>query len=182
LSFGRWLRRLYLLYFSQPAGERALYRYLLSRPLRSVVELGMKLNGRTARVLEIAGWSGEELRYTGIDLFDARPEGQEALKLKSAFAGLRRPGVQVQLVPGDPFSALARVSNSLMGTDVIIIGAEQDEESLSRAWTWVPRMLKPDSRVLLEETTESARTWRLMPREEILKRAEAAKGTRRRAA
>ena len=182
MSFGRWFRKLYLLYLSQPAGERALFRHLLGRPVRSVVEVGVRLETRTERLLEIAGWSGGELRYTGIDLFEARPEGQEKITLKAAFAKLRRPTVHVQLVPGDPYSALVRVANSLAGTDVVIVSADVDQESLERAWVWVPRMLKPGSAVLLEEATEAARTWRVMPQAEVLKRAEAAKGGRRKAA
>jgi hypothetical protein len=154
LSVGSLLRSVYLLYFSQPAAERALYRAARARPVRSIVELGIGLMGRTQRLLEVASWraAGAELRYTGIDLFESRPSGQPPLPLKQAFASLQRSRVKVQLVPGEPDVALKRVANSLTHTDLLLIAANQDCDSLARAWTWMPRMLTPVSIVFLEET------------------------------
>src|SRR5262245_42549056 len=95
LSVGRLLRSLYLRYWSQPAADRALYKAIYSHSIRSIVELGIGLEGRTQRVLEVCLWRRgiESLRYTGIDLFEARPAGQSRLSLKEAFARLREPGV-----------------------------------------------------------------------------------------
>ena len=69
------------------------------------------------------------------------------MSLKQAFAALRQPEVKVQLVPGDPNMALRRVANSLTGTDLLLIAADQDRDSLAAAWTWVPRMLTATSLV-----------------------------------
>ena len=184
MSFGRLLRSLYLLYFAQPASDRALYKAVRARPVRSIVELGIGLGGRTERVLEIAGWKAESLRYTGIDLFEARPDGEERLSLKAAHAQLQRPNLRVQLVPGDPYSALMRAANGLTGTDLVLISASQDRESLARAWTWMPRMLTPASLVLMEElgANESGPRWRQVPVEEIQKLAASATRSQRRAA
>jgi hypothetical protein len=184
LSVGRLLRSLYLLYLSQPASRRGLYKAVRARPVRSIVELGIGLGGRTERILEIAGWRAESLRYTGVDLFEARPGGAQGISLKEAFAQLQLPGVRVQLVPGDPYTALLRVANALVGTDLLLISANQDPESLARAWTWVPRMLTPTSLVFLEEAGAKAGEthWRQVPSDEIQRLATAVSRSQRRAA
>src|SRR5438067_12197918 len=94
LGVGSLLRSIYLRYFSQPAGERAIYRAIRDKPIRSIVELGVDLS-RARRLLEMASWrcNGLPLRYTGIDLFDSRPSAQSTLTLKQAFAALRLPDV-----------------------------------------------------------------------------------------
>jgi hypothetical protein len=184
LSVGRLLRSLYLRYWSQPAADRALFKAIHSQPIRSIVELGIGLEGRTQRVLEVCLWhkGSEPLRYTGIDLFEARPAGQSRLTLKEAFARLREPGVRVQLVPGDPHAALRQVANSLAGTDLLLIAADQDRESLMRAWPWMPRMLSPTSLVFQEEAGAKVIPghWRKLSVEDVRKlAAEAGKSLRR---
>jgi hypothetical protein len=184
VSVGRLLRSFYLLYFSQPAGDRALYRVARSRPLRSIVEIGIGSTTRTQRLLEIALWraSSAGVRYTGIDLFEARPSGRQALTLKHAFAALKRPHVHLQLVPGEADAALKRVANALTKTDLVVISADETSESLARAWTWMPRMLTPESLVLLEEAPSKAGqpAWRPLKLPEIQRlAAEAAKSLRR---
>jgi len=182
LSVGSLLRSVYLRYFSQPAGERALYRAIGARPIRSIVELGVNPL-RARRILEVASWrsAGSPLRYTGIDLFDSRPADQSTLTLKQAHAALHIPNVRSQLVPGDPYAALRRVANSLPSTDLLLIAADQDRESLARAWTWVPRMLTATSLLLIEETaTKPAQTcWRVLPIAEVQRLAGTANPARR---
>jgi hypothetical protein len=176
------LRSAYLRYFSQPAGERAIYRAIGRTPIRSIVELGVN-PARARRLLEVASWraAGSPLRYTGIDLFDSRPPDQAKLTLKQAFASLHIPHVRVQLVPGDPYSALRRVANSLTSTDLLLIAADQDRESLARAWTWVPRMLTATSLVLIEDTaTKPAQAcWGILPSSEVQRLAGTANPARR---
>jgi len=166
LSVGSLFRSAYLLYFSQPAAERLLYRAVRRKSIRSIVELGIDLKGRTSRLLEIAAWRGQNLplRYTGIDLFEARPADQPKLSLKQAFAGLKRPQVNVQLVPGDPATALRRVANSLTGSDLVIISANADRASLAASWNWLPRMLTPTSLIFMEEPAApgAPSTWQRM--------------------
>ena len=90
--------------------------------------------------------------YTAIDQFESRGESQPRLSLKEAFHVLRPTGVKLQLVPGDPLSALSRIANSLAGTDLLLIAADQDRQSLAQAWKYVPRMLAPGAHSL-------ARAW-----------------------
>jgi hypothetical protein len=183
VSVGSLLRSFFLLYFSQPAADRALYRMVRSRSIRSIVELGISLTSRTPRLLEIAGWrtAGLPLRYTGIDLFEARPIDRPRLPLKHAFATLQSPNVRVQLVPGDPATALRRTANSLVGTDLLIISADQDRDALARAWTWVPRMLTDTSLIFLEEPAEKPgqTAWRRLTFADIERLAAQSKPARR---
>jgi hypothetical protein len=184
LSVSRLLRSLYLLYFSQPANHRPLYKAVRTRAVRSIVEMGMGLGGRTERILEIAGWRGETLRYTGIDLFEARGDREKGLSLKEAYAQLRMPKVRIQLVPGDPHSALMRVANGLTQTDLLLISACQERDSLARAWSWIPRMLTSNSLVLMEEleTKTQGSRWRIVETDEIQHLAAMAVRSQRRAA
>ena len=184
MSVARLLRTLYLLYFSRPASNRTLYKAIRAKPVRCIVELGIDLGGRTERILEIAGWRSESLRYTGIDLFEARTSGEGCPSLKDTFARLRVPGVRVQLVPGDPYMALMRVANALAGTDLLLIAANQDQESLARAWSWIPRMLTPSSLVFVETCGASPGeiNWRQLKLDEVQQLASAVARTQRRAA
>jgi hypothetical protein len=148
------LRSLYLSYFSKPKGFRPLYRAIRKRPPTKIVELGIGTAERTLRMLELCE-AGSETSYTGIDLFEARGEGAgPGLSLKAAHTKLAATGVKVRLVPGDPFSALARSANALSGQDLILISADQDREALARAWFYVPRMMHPGTFVLLEELVD----------------------------
>jgi hypothetical protein len=186
LSVGNLLRSSYLLYFSQPAADRHLFKAMKGKPIRSIVELGIDLPGRTERLLEVAAWRADclPLRYTGIDPFDSRPASQPKLSLKQAFAQLRPSGAKVQLVPGEPFAALSRVANSLSATDLLLISLVYDKESLSPAWKYVPRMLGPHSLVYVQEPGSAAgkETWRPLQSVEITSLAAQATQSLRRSA
>ena len=54
------------------------------------------------------------------------------------------------MLPGNPFTALARSANALGPMDVILIAADQDAPSLERAWFYVPRLLRASTRVFQE--------------------------------
>jgi hypothetical protein len=43
------------------------------------------------------------------------------------------------------------VANSLTHTDLLLIDASHDAESLATAWTWIPRMLAPQSLVYWQQ-------------------------------
>ncbi len=73
------------------------------------------------------------------------------LSLKEAHRSFKTLGVAIQLVPGDPFSALARTANALREIDLVLISADQDAESLDRAWFYLPRVLHATSVVFLEQ-------------------------------
>ena len=153
MSAGSLIRSTWLLYFSQPAPDRFLYKAIKGKSIRSVVEIGIGSGLRTQRMLDVLSWRSANLplKYTGIDLFEARGKNHPGLALKEAFHDLRRPGVQLKLVPGDPYDALVRSANGLAGTDLLIISANQDRSSLERAWTYMPRMLHTGSLIFQED-------------------------------
>jgi hypothetical protein len=153
LSAASLLKYCYLAYLSRPSHERSLYRAIRRQGVHSIVELGIGEGTRTTRLIEVASRYLKDgcVRYTGIDLFEARPGSAPGMTLKRAHRMLSQLGAKVQLVPGDPYSALARTANSLTGTDLIVIGGDQDAESLAQAWFYVPRMLHEGSRVFVAE-------------------------------
>jgi hypothetical protein len=181
LSVGSLIRSSYLLYFAQPAVDRALYWAVKRKPIRTIVELGIGLgqaaHHRTERLLEVASWRRDclPLAYTAIDLFESRPADQTQITLKAAFHDLRATGVKVRLVPGDPYSALIRTANSLSGTDLLIISAEVDQDSLNQGWRFVPRMIHPKTLVFQQgAASELAKaSWRQLSYDEVLRLAEA---------
>jgi hypothetical protein len=145
------LKYLYLAYLSQPSDERPLYRLIRRRRLRNLVEVGVGLR-RALRLIQVAQSAvPDAVRYTGIDLFELRPpEAGPRLPLKEAYRQLRGTGAGIRLVPGDPFSALSRAANSLVGSDLVIVSGQHDPQSLARAWFYLPRMLHERSAVYLE--------------------------------
>ena len=116
---------------------------------QSIVELGVGDGVRAERMLQgAAKYAQGEIRYMGVDLFEARPDSDTGLSLKQAYRKLKTLDAQVQLTPGDPFIALSRIANNLAGAELLIIAADQNDAALERAWTFVPRMLHERSLVL----------------------------------
>ena len=158
MSVIEFFKNTYLLHFSKPAENRPVYRTLLNQKPTRIVELGLGDGQRTIQMLQKASRLSPEatIKYTGIDLFEARsPEQGPGMSLKDAHRTLKMPNVKIQLVPGDPFSALARMANTLPDTDLLIISKCQDSASLERAWFYVPRMLHSQSVILHEKADGS---------------------------
>lgn len=146
----------YLAYLSQPSCERILYRAIRRNRVRSIVEMGVAMGRRSKRLIQVAQRYQDQgtIRYTGIDLFEDRASHTPGMTLKRAYRTFRQLGVRAQLVPGDPLSALARTANLLVANvDMLVIGADQDQVSLSQAWFYLPRLLHSDSLVFVEETS-----------------------------
>lgn len=175
-----FLRTLYLCYLSKPAELRPLYRLLKKelrrRPICRITELGIGSGERTLRMLELCGIA-DETTYCGIDLFEARQNGDgPGLALKAAHKLLAATGMKPKLVPGDPFSALARTANSLAQQDLIYVAADQDRESLAKAWFYVPRMLAPTTLVCEETLVEGKLKLDVVSHDEVARRAAVGKG------
>ncbi|MEX0819245.1 MAG: hypothetical protein WD070_06620, partial [Pirellulaceae bacterium] len=146
-----FLKFAYLTLLSTPSHERALYQQIRRSTPLSIVEVGMGLGVRASRMIAVAARyrPDDQIRYTGIDLFEARTELGTGLPLKEAHKRLKATGANVRVIPGDPLSALARTANGLQSTDLLVIAADQDERSLANAWFYIPRMLHDDSLVLI---------------------------------
>jgi hypothetical protein len=175
----RTLRFLYLSYLSKPATDRAVYRVIRKQRFRKIVELGIRTGQRAARMIEVARlqFPPNQIHYTGIDLFEARGSSDGPVTtLKGAYRRLARTGARVQLLPGDPFVALARAANTLGGSQLVLISAGHEPDSLARAWFYVPRMLSKDAYVLIEGASgpEGELAIRRVAREQIDRLADAA--------
>ena len=118
------------------------------------MELGIGTARRAIRMIELAALgssAASEVHYTGIDLFEARTAADgPGLSLKTAHRLMQATGARIQLVPGDPLSALARAANGLGPTDLVVISYCQDPEPLAHAWFYLPRLLHPGSVVYAE--------------------------------
>lgn len=133
---------------------------LLIRELRdftpaSIVEVGI---GDCALTLEIIKtickrMDPAEVKYTGIDLFEADPEGASIKETHRIISGTQ---VKCKLVPGDPHSGLSRTANSLTDSELILIGDRVDSESLDRAWFFFPRMMNDSTRIYRRRKHESS--------------------------
>ena len=147
------LRYFYLAYFSKPVSERAIYRAIGRTRARRILEIGIGDPARTLRMIHLARRfsDGQPVSYAAIDLFEARPATSGPnLSLKEAHRQLKATRARIQLIPGDPAQALARVANSLPNIDLVLISAEHSDASLAEAWFYFPRMLHGGSVVFRE--------------------------------
>jgi hypothetical protein len=116
------------------------------------------------------------MHYAGIDLFELSSDvGPPKLSLKSAHCKLKPTGAKVRLVPGDPFTALARSANEIGACDVIVVAGGHDPDALGRAWFYIPRLLHPGTQVFVERVGEAANVsvFELLSHEEIRRLAHA---------
>jgi len=158
-----FLRRLWLAWLSQPAGDRILYRHALAARPRRILEVGLGLLVRTERLLQAAGRGGP-VQYVGLDRFEGRaPADPPGVSLKTAHRRLHALG-RIQLVPGNADTALARLCNHLGTFDLVVVSADADERHLERAWFFVQRMVTPATTVFVESRTAAGPTWTVLPR------------------
>jgi hypothetical protein len=171
LSIISQLRLFYFRYLSKPVADRPIYRAIGRLKAKKIVELGIGDGRRALRMIEVArrASASSDVHYVGMDLFEGRTEANgQRLSLKAAHQLLRRAGVPVQLVPGNPADGLMRLANSLGKVDLLIVPAELESSAAARMWFFVPRMLHEWSLVFIEgRSAEGERLLRLKPRHEI---------------
>jgi len=155
-----WLSTLWLTRFSQPAGERVLYRHVdARRPLR-ILELGLGCLRRTERLLRLAAGvtTGQALTYVGVDRFESRqPDDGPGVTLKEAHQRLHDLA-RVQLVPGNVDSNLSRLCNHLGAFDLVLVSADNPARQLERAWFFVQRLTGTETVVFAESVGDSVRS------------------------
>jgi len=155
----RW-RLFYLVYLSQPATDRALYRAINRREVRSILEIGVGTGRRAVRMVQVAQrrCPDSQVCYVGVDQFEARATDEEAgLPLKAAYQMLRRTGARVRLLPGDPLTAISRAANSMAKVDLLVVSGGLSRPSLASAWLYIPRLLSDQSLVVQGRFDESGR-------------------------
>jgi hypothetical protein len=159
-----WLGTAWLCNFSRPASERPVYRHVLARAPKRVLEIGLGTLVRTERMLRVAARSGG-VQYIGLDRFEGRdvtdPPG---VSLKEAHRRLHALA-RVQLVPGNVDTSLARLSNMVGHVDLVLISADNDERHLERCWFFIQRVVTEGSTVLIEPATRGP--WAELPRSRL---------------
>jgi hypothetical protein len=163
---------MHLTMLSKPACDRSIYKLIRKHKFRSFIEIGMDTGSRSLNMISVAKKYGvsPNVRYTGVDLFDARAPDQAKLQLIEMHRKLKAIDAKTQLVPGDVQSAIARIANSHVRTDLIVISAGTDEALLESSWFYFPRMLHSGSVVLIQKG--EGQEFKSMNRLEIEKLAE----------
>ncbi len=148
----------HLSHMSKPAEDRPIYQELLQGQAKRILELGVGQADRSLRMIETASrdCDAREIYYTGVDLFESRDIARGGgLPLKAAYQKLVPTGAHIRLVPGDAFSGIARIANSLQGVDLVVISGDHSPDDLKRAWFYFPRMLHDRSQVFLQKPFQS---------------------------
>jgi hypothetical protein len=159
--------------FSQPAADRDVYKMVRQLKAKSIVELGLGNGNRAETMIRVARKFSvtDTLRYTGIDLFEARENSQQKLTLKDMHRRIQTLGVKAQLVPGTAEMTIPRIANSHLRTDLIIISGDYAAEGLSECWTFLPRMLQAHSVVMIQSSADAK--FQTLSRLDVEKRANA---------
>ena len=169
MSAANALRYVFLAYLSKPVEDRPLYRLIRRHRLTNFLQLGIRDGQLATRAIDVGlRYSpAESVRYTGIDLFEARPAGSLSLPLKAAHQLFRPRGIKAQLVPGDAGMAMTRIANSLQGVQLVLISADQTDESLERAWFYLPRVLDVNCHVFRQRKQGDQFIWQPISRIEL---------------
>lgn len=169
----RQCRLFYLLYLSQPASDRAVYRAVRREGAKKILEIGLGTGTRSLRIIEVASRGDSTTEYIGIDLYEAGPPSANRISLKAAHAMLKRTRARARLIPGDAYSALARSANEIGPCDLIVIAADQQGEPLDRAWFYLPRLLREKTQVFVERPANDERPggFELLSHAEVRRRA-----------
>ena len=170
LSSPSRLKLFYLLHLSKPASDRPIYKEICRQKTRRIVELGVGTGERAVRMIQAAAeyCTPADISYTGVDLFETRSATDgPGISLKAAHCLLKATGARIQLVPGEPTDALARVANSLHNVDLLLITLPEDAERFASAWFYVPRLLHNESQVFVETLSGGNASLRLVDHTEI---------------
>ena len=139
----------HLAFMGKPATDRTVYQLIKKNQFQSFVEIGLGTGERCQQILRVADkFSDKPIRYTGVDLFDARPEN--GLKLIDMHKTLKAFAAKTQLVPGPVGPSIERIANSHLRTDMIVISPSTQRSEIESVISFFPRMLHANSLVLIQ--------------------------------
>lgn len=152
MSLPGWWQRFYWTRLAKPVEDRALFGYLLERPYRSVLEVGMgdgQRLRRLARLIQIPP-DVDRIRYIGTDEFESAEDRQGHMRLKDAHRLAGQLGFRVALVPGPMESTMMRVAHKFGPSDLVIINGGWDPEHPHDciAGRWLPHIAHEGSVIL----------------------------------
>ncbi len=152
MSRPNWLQKIYWTRFSKPIEERELFKQLISRPISSILEIGVGDGQRMRRMSKLVqpATGCEQVRYIGTDEFESAQDGRRHLSLKQAHQLAGQLGFKASLIPGDINSAIPRVAHKLGASDLLIIegGINPAYPLASTLGSWLNRLAHSDSVVL----------------------------------
>ena len=143
MGIGSWLRRWWQGVASR--GRTAqLARQLKRAGVHHLLELGLPDLERTRTTLrQLARTSPGPICFTAVDAFELR--NGEPLPLRAAYARLKLPGVQVQLVPGPWLAALRRLQLGGVQVDGVVISHLVPEEELPQVLAALGPILRQEA-------------------------------------
>jgi len=107
------------------------------------------------------------VHYVGLDRFEARSPGDPVgVTLKEAHRRLHGLG-KIQLVPGNADTTLARVCNQLAMVDLVLISSSNDQQSLTRCWFFLQRLVRPDTVLMQELVRDASHSWQEVSHERL---------------
>lgn len=159
-----------------PTPEKQLLRLAKQHTIRRIVEVGIDSVDSTAQLLDVLVKQAKDapIKYTALDLFDARPQGAPSTPLVGVYRRFIATGAKVRLTPGDLAPSLCAEANSLADTDLLLLSREASDEALAHAWFYVPRMCHPGTLVLRRtdgEAADAAGEWAPVSLSDIAARA-----------
>ena len=169
LSF---LGYVHLTKLANPVCDREIYKLIKKHKFQSILEIGMEDGSRCEKMIRVAQKYGvsSNVKYTGIDLFDSR-EQASPLALIEMHRRLKSFGnAKTHLVPGPASAGVSRIANSHLRTDLIVVSAQHEQDSLEGMWFYFPRMLHAASIVLVQNKLEGR--FSMLNRHQIEKRLE----------
>lgn len=152
MSRPTWLQKIYWTHFAKPIEERELFKQLVSRPISSILEVGVGDGQRMRRLAKLVQPAAgcEQVRYIGIDEFESAQDARQHLSLKQAHKLTGQLGFRAWLIPGDIHSAIPRVAYKLGASDLLIIdgGINPAHPLASTLGSWLNRLAHNESVVL----------------------------------
>lgn len=151
-EYFRWTK------LSKPVEDRLIFKTIRKFRFRSIIEVGLGDGTRAEKMIRVAKKFGASsgIRYTGIDWFEGRSADQPQLSLRQMHKRLSSSEAKTQLVPGDLGNSIVRIANSHVRTDLILVSAGYDEDSLAECWFYIPRMLHAGSRFMIQRNAGEA--------------------------
>ncbi len=157
-----------LVHFSKPVADRALYRFISTHAPRSILEIGLASLERTCNLLRLAqrAAKSEEIRYCGIDLFEARPAGNR-LRLKDTHCQVRKCSSVSRLIPGELGSIHPGLANQLGQHDLIVLSLSSRLDPTVSSVALLSRMLTERGHLLLREGNDPQDAYRVLTKADV---------------
>jgi hypothetical protein len=144
---------------SKPVSERELMIFVQENAIGSILEIGIGSGERVRRMLPLCRKAEgvAQIRYAGVDPFESAATGVPHMNLKGAHRMLAEFGVKAHLIPGEISSAIARVANTVLPSDLIIIDGEwaSTSDAGKAMETWLPRLSHSGSTIFAATTRGS---------------------------